>query len=419
MQRRLALFISHSSKPYPDNGPAVADKALQDALIRRLCTEFGNQMEILLDQALLKGGDDWRHEIHTWMGLCHGAVVLFSPGVVAKPDWVRKEATILEWRQTLDPKFLLIPVLLPGFTSDQLDQLELSPVFLKRLQLAQGGTAEALFDQIKPRLQLLLTQAQADVPLRKLVNQVTAMLLGKLTRQQCEEAASELRGDVTLWSPLVPFEECLARTMVHAPLAKVGEILSQHHLTLGRPAIKAMLDLLSVFWLDPKAPARLPEVARREPGRRAAALNSERMDTGQYYIWRGFGNFPPGCRHYPLLNRFDENPVAEARAELVKLLRSKLPDVPESDIQRQLERLSRAANPEPVFLLLRGALDGATLGLLQDAFPACTFLLLSPQSFTRRADYAKYAVEFLEPELNPEEELRLADIKNDVLLNLP
>ena len=105
------------------------------------------------------------------MGLCHSAIILFSPGVAAKPDWVRKEATILEWRKTLDPNFVLIPVLLPGFTSDQLDQLELSPIFLKRLQLVQKNSVDDLLTEIRPRLHPLQTQAQTEAPLRKLVDQ--------------------------------------------------------------------------------------------------------------------------------------------------------------------------------------------------------------------------------------------------------
>jgi hypothetical protein len=68
---------------------------------------------------------------------------------------------------------------------------------------------------------------------------------------------------------------------------------------------------------------------------------------------------------------------------------------------------------------LPGVVDALTLGLLQITFLGCTFLLLSPKIFTRRADYGKCGVEFLEPEIDPAEELRLADIKNDVLLSLP
>ena len=137
---------------------------------------------------------------------------------------------------------------------------------------------------------------------------MTRLLFHKLPPEQCRSAAAELQGDVTLWSPLTAPEESLARTLVHAPLAKVGEVLTEYDFT--RSDISRILDLLSVFSLDPKAPARLPEISRREPGQRAAALNSERMDTGNMYIWRGFGNFPPGCKKFPLLNQFNEDPAA-------------------------------------------------------------------------------------------------------------
>ena len=378
---------------------------------------MANHSRSSLDQALLKGGDDWRQEIHTWMGLCHSALVLFSPGVSARPDWVRKEAAILEWRQTLDPGFVLIPVLLPGFAIDQLGQLGLNPVFLQRLQLVEGDTADALFDQIKALLQPLLGKAQRDAPLRKLVNQLEA-LLGSLTPAQCEDAVADLGGDVRPWSAQVSPQEHLARTLLEAPLDDVVRVLAEAQFVLGRAGVLKVFDLLSAFWVQPEAAARLPEVVARAPSRRAAAVNSLRPETGRFYIWRGLGRYPPGCKAFDLLNQFNENPAKEAQEQVFKHFRAKLPDLKDEEIQRQVDRFCGPTSAEPVFLLLAGPVPPATLRLLQDAFPGCTFLLLSPESFAHRADYAANPVEFLEPELKPEDELRFVDTKSDLQLSL-
>jgi hypothetical protein len=48
---------------------------------------------VLDDEVILKG-QDWVNELHTWMGLCHAAVIPFSGAAVTESAWVLNEATI-------------------------------------------------------------------------------------------------------------------------------------------------------------------------------------------------------------------------------------------------------------------------------------------------------------------------------------
>ena len=65
---RPILFISHS---------AYGDPSAQRTLAR-LQQALKVDFEILLDRDRLKGGDDWRNYLHTWMGHCDGAILLLS-----------------------------------------------------------------------------------------------------------------------------------------------------------------------------------------------------------------------------------------------------------------------------------------------------------------------------------------------------
>lgn len=415
------LFISHSSRQDP----------VQTELLALIRQEFGSKLEILLDQDLLRGGDDWRHEIHTWMGLCRAGIVLFSEGVIQNPKWVRKEAAILEWRESLarfqaarsniepDRIFLLLPVLLPGFPREKLQELDLSPLDLTRLQLIEGDSATAILDQLRPRLQSLLLETEIAPPLRGLARAIESRLASKnVTREDCLEAARTV-GGVAAVIGAADHHRVLARAMIHADLDKVARVLLKLSLALGKPNVLEIFDLLSAFWIDPEAAAKLAEVAMQPPARRAAAINGSLTDTGRYYIRRAYCNFPPGCPTFELNNSFHSDPAAEARSQLREQFRAKLMGQPDQVIERQLDRYCGANATEPFFLLLRGDVRAQTLAQLQQALPGSTFVLLSPESFEHRDEYAQNPVCFIEPELEEQMELWFTDIKSDIQLQVP
>lgn len=139
------VFISHSTKN------EVAKQWLC-AIAERLENE---SLRVLLDRKLLIG-DDWAHRLHTWIGICHAAVILFSPQSTDS-DWVLKEATLLQWRQSLDPRFLLLPVTMPGVEQQDIAQAKgFSTLQLSQTQFLAANDAEmaadAIIDKLRPAI---------------------------------------------------------------------------------------------------------------------------------------------------------------------------------------------------------------------------------------------------------------------------
>src|SRR5262245_35486668 len=107
MAPKPLLFISHSS----------SDTAVAQQLHAGLVGEF----KVFLDAYDLRAGTDWQTNIESALVRCDCAIVMLSPSVRAKPEWVAAEAYALSLRQrALDSGLLIVPILLPGFTADDL-----------------------------------------------------------------------------------------------------------------------------------------------------------------------------------------------------------------------------------------------------------------------------------------------------------
>jgi len=108
----LKLFISHSSKT---DANIQLLKSVCTGLNNRALTNSTRKIKIVYDQdGTIVGGDDWYSKIDRWMKQANAAVILFSKAALFDSDWVRKETSILTWRNNLETDFRLIPVLLDG-----------------------------------------------------------------------------------------------------------------------------------------------------------------------------------------------------------------------------------------------------------------------------------------------------------------
>lgn len=156
---KLRVFISHSCKDAEldseelDSGsvrlgdcPADATTLAQlrtarnvrDQIIEQL--EGQGEIEILFDRKWLKPGVLWSEKLNHWLGVCHIGVVLLTPQSL-RSDWVRKEATILCWRQTLG-RTLVIPVLL-HVADQEIEDAGFGPTGIAHLQAVRSPAPEA------------------------------------------------------------------------------------------------------------------------------------------------------------------------------------------------------------------------------------------------------------------------------------
>lgn len=151
---RQRIFISHCTKQ--DEPEAAAFLAAIEAGIQAHPDRF----DLRVDRLKLEPGDDWRHELYTWMDQADGAVVIIGRNAL-ESNFVPIELSFLSIRAHLDKAFPLIPVLLPGITRENAKTGFAGALDLKRLQFVREATAEAAAARMVERLVALFE----DVPL--------------------------------------------------------------------------------------------------------------------------------------------------------------------------------------------------------------------------------------------------------------
>jgi hypothetical protein len=265
------VFISHSAKePSAVQALDALDQQLRDA-----------GFTVFLDRHIYPG-ESWRAEIHTWMGLCHGAVILFSTSAF-ESNWVKKEATVLSWRNALDTPFQLVPLFVPPASRDALAEGKFGPLALteledttsvdaavERLQTLQQGRLSAPMDTWVRTLEYVFTQ----------VEQVDPRVI--------EDAAATVGVDFE-WDPALSMGQRLARRMFHVKyddLAGVISSLSGVLPTGEAQRIADVVEILAPIWVNPLAAAGIPEIVKDGEGLRAISLNASQNWTAEMYIER-------------------------------------------------------------------------------------------------------------------------------------
>jgi len=148
-QRAYQIFISHSA--HHTEEPAT--QRFVEALAGRITAKPG--LNPLVDQRDLAAGDVWVQKLYSWMGLCDAAVIVLSPRAVMREHstWVPREINLLLWRLALDPRFVVIPVLIGGLEERAVaDNPYIGGSLLPGLQLARGASDDEKLDAIMAAL---------------------------------------------------------------------------------------------------------------------------------------------------------------------------------------------------------------------------------------------------------------------------
>ena len=388
------IFISHSS----------AADADQEALLAAIRADLGPDFEILLDQDLLQAGDEWRHELYTWMALCAGAVIILSDGVLARPKWVRQELTILYWRRSLDPDFIVVPVLLPGLKLSDFDDL-LEQALHKEIQMASGGNPAGISAQIRQALEPL--RAKEPNPVARRIREIAGKL-SRLTTQECQAAALKLDDHPLPWASHTTAQEGLARRMVHADFEKVCEVLIELGRRIGGDEACDILDWLFTYWVSPEAAATIPQVAVGQY--RAVALNCTNASTGELYVRRAYCSYPSVPIQALITNDAAELPVEEIEKQLRDFFRQQDPKKSKGAndklMQRYLETMGAEIKRQPIFVILDRPVLPENLVELQNRYPRFTFVLATGETLPAKSHYPSGRICLLEPPL----ESRLEDV---------
>ena len=396
MKKRI--FISHSS-----------NNSISDELIGSLSNALKRErFEVLVDFERIKPGAKWRDEIYTWLGLCHGAVILLSPEALGSGSiWVARESAILTWRNTLVPDFLIIPVLLPGVTTDRLRMdLQFRDLRLETFQVVRhennAATERAVLDGLSKM------SPPGKTPVEEIAIQIEILLEG-IGPAALEMAADELAVDIVNSVSATTLPQALAIAMLQVPLSeavKALEILIQH--APDPSAIDRILDIIAPNWVDLHAARWIARCALEKSNKPAVALNAETKFAADMYIRRAACKPPKTCWHVvPITAVFGENTFDDIAQEIWQSLRNSfadflLNDPFLSDFDQQLVALLQDLHQlsRPVVIVCRLPPRANTIILrLRDRFPYLHFLFLSGKELPDAAEYPETVLRLVKPEL--------------------
>lgn len=254
MQRKL--FVSHSSK---------TEENL--TLLKSVCVKLREKgFTVFVDKDGFYAGADWDLHINQWMAQCHAAVILFSKAALFDSDWIRKEASVLAWRDELQKDFALIPVLLDELKPEQLEQGLFGVLKIRKRQCLIGQRdAGALCKQIVTALAAnsgfkTCRALDPEEPSYDPLEPSIARLLHKATEaEDLEELAEELNLPLPTWPPDPDRQHALAfaRHLVEKSdqsLNRFRDILNELHETpRHRTQVEDLFRNLRSLWVDPTA----------------------------------------------------------------------------------------------------------------------------------------------------------------------
>lgn len=394
------IFISHSAK---------ADKSAQnfrDALIDRLQKEKDGdgrpRFDVLCDFLRLEPGAEWRDEIYTWMGLCDASIILVSQAALEISTWVPRESSILLYRRTLQPHFLVIPVLIPPAKRE-----DLNTGHYRDLNFAEvhdvPGTDEV--DAINRIVKQLESVKLSLTPLERMAEQVASEfrkddLSPKHARDCCDRLNVNLSAWVTLKEPL----KALALALLQVPLRDATRVLKDAPHSWGR--LKSVLSLIAPSWVDLCAARHLAEVGLCAPPKPTLLLNAHEQESAKMYVQRACCRPPQlAWKVFPWLEIYGEKAVDDLKDEIERLLMRVLikPPLPQkrSILQSVIKR--RQEEGEPTFFVLDYENVPSSLlsdlPKIQEAFPLINFLLLCGEDFPSITNLPLQNVRLIEPKL--------------------
>lgn len=271
--RICQVFISHSA--HRTEEPAT--QTFLNALVKAMKAVPG--LEPQVDQKDLHPGDQWLQKLYTWMGLCNAAVIMLSPRAVTRENsaWVPREANLLLWRKALDPRFVVIPVLIGGLKpADLAGNPFLADVRLTDLQLAPGLTDKAKISKIVQGLRDKLGSGTARLAFDPLRVHVEDCLQRYAPTDSISATLTGHFGDDP-WQPYLQPHQNLSHKMLRRAVhdtvdSVIVDVIqgSQGDTRLGVRLFEALFPMR----LPAESAGRLLTLCRQQEGRGSVLVNS-------------------------------------------------------------------------------------------------------------------------------------------------
>jgi len=372
MAQQQRIFISHSAKD-------EAARSVRDAVAAALKTAPDGRYAVLMDKVALEPGDTWRARINLWLGSCDAAVLILSPDALTSP-YVGYEVSVLGYRKSGDPSFLIIPVLV-GVTMDEVKAARLAPAQVGEWQKAPDGTPAEVAASVAAELEQHL-DPRASRPLTRMA-QVLESYLPRPGNDVLRRAAAARLEFELLWQPyesdLSQLSFRLLGSGMSTACAKAIRALKEDP-DYRKDNLSHIVQIVASAWVDLRSD-RIMKLALA-PSPPPIVLNATRGDLACMYLdyARYSVDILPAWRFKEANTAIREcaDPAAAAKelidavtAALLELLDPVAPEKLESELQ------AYAQLQEPIVIGLRAySFNSAAIAALRDKFKTVTFFLL-------------------------------------------
>jgi TIR domain len=399
------IFISHSSKD------AFATE-VRDRVFRRLQAISG--IEPLLDAQCIEGAEEWRPKLLHWLGLCQGAVILFSRAALASP-WVFTEATVLTWRRSQNPKLRLVPALLGDVQSSETRLDAFKPVKLQEIQFVRldsvaetPDNAEKLAEKIAACFQGF-TYNEEDPAMTEWLEDVQICLEGA-HHIHLERAARVLGVCQPYWAEFTTdLVRNLSYQLLHTNLAAAYNCLRAAMESIYlRDRRQKLVEKVIPIWVQLAAARHIIPVLQDADYRsRNLALNTLRQDTAVHYLQRATcctnrlkiinASEITGASPQEMLEQFE-------RAMIQGAGYTRLKDLPRATVIERIIKQAEQSGDIWVVLFGEAAIRQGLPDLLRERYKGMTFILLCGSDFPPQPLTKLPMLELIEPQLNAAEE---------------
>ncbi|MGW3950424.1 toll/interleukin-1 receptor domain-containing protein [Streptomyces sp. NPDC004752] len=399
---RPRIFVSHSSHPDKCAPASCACVAHRDAIVA-LLDELG--CDPVIDQSLLRTGDEWHRKLMVELFHCQGTVLLLSPHALDS-KYVMEEAmlsTIL--REVTGGRFVLLPVMLPGVRRADLEQSRLAGLGLGRLDLARwSGSAQsdAAPVRLTDRLRALV-ESHGSLPYPEVteylagrIENVSAPMLSKVARQLGMEhiAYTSDHSNYVVSAGLLS-ERPVAEYGAECSMREALRELLPH--LRHKDHRQEVVDVVVPFARVPGAAARqLHTLCETFSEGRVAVLTATNVKTAEMYVRRASESPAPWLRHTPVPRPgmdFVDSLIAEIHEFLVDQFLGF--DMHEDELRRWLAREEEESGPVTIVLGVQP--DAELLRRLLAAFPHLLFLFVHEQANVDGAAADLMCLEALSP----------------------
>jgi len=478
------IFISHSAKE-------LDTSEFLEKLYEKLKED--SAFDVLVDRERLIPGCKWRDEIYTWMGLCHGAVILLTKNLLSDKSyifgwddipvnaekliyflnqrfglewiktakiekidsnsikisnvsnnislvlnneksrvnliiddgrnynfisktgdngkieiyelgsiWVPRETSILLWRKTLDPNFIIIPVYLGIEPGDLKEQTSFNDLNLPEVHGYQtkNKSHDEIIDSIKLDFMKQLKPNNASSPLDDIAD-IIAEDLKMVPDNTIEKASALLDINLGPWEPMNNPKYKLALAMIHAGLRKSIDAMEKLKDSQKNINIDRIFGLIEPSWVDICAARLIADCAMKHESKRAVILNASEFYSARMYVRRASCRPPKSwvILEMVITGIGVDAMIAEVEITLIKkLLTESDPSKAKIKLTKLLKNMSKER--KPVFVVLKYSKEiSEYLPKLQKAFPCITFFLITGDNLPKQPELNGLYFQYLEPQL--------------------